>query len=85
MHYRISRPIRRVCRAKFIEHQDFRFNDGRKHFQFRSLRDGIVRILNLFQERSEFVEQTRDAFLLDDITQDGDGKVRLNTSIDIPL
>lgn len=77
LHHRVSNPIGRLRCSKLIEHQHFGIEHGREHFQLGSLRDRIVGILNLFEERAELIKQACDALLLDQLADDRDREMSL--------
>src|SRR5687768_10522747 len=76
VHHRVAHPVGRLRRAQLVQDQDLGLIDRREHAHLGGVRDLVVRVLNLFEQRAELVEQTRHA-LLHQALQDGDGEVRL--------
>ena len=76
VHHRVAHPVGRLRRAQLVEDEHLCLVDGREHAHLRRVRDLVVGVLNLLEQRAELVEEARDA-LLHQAVEDGDGEVRL--------
>src|SRR5204863_10125997 len=58
MRHRVFYPIRRLRSSALVENQNIDGENRRSTTQLRSVREGVLRILNSFQHAAEFMKQT---------------------------